>query len=62
LKRLKLDQLKRNALIAAGNALAKREDAALRARVQQLAQDAAEPPLVRETARQVLSALPVRPS
>ena len=54
LKRVKLDMLNRNALIAAGNHLCKNEDAALRARVGELAEDEAQSPLVRETARRVL--------
>lgn len=53
LKRIHLDMLKRNALIAAGNHLAKHEDEALRARVAAIAADPAEPELVRDTARQV---------
>lgn len=57
LKRVKLDMLKRNALIAAGNALAKRDDPALRRRVEELAVDESEPPLVRATAKQVLRSL-----
>ncbi|MEX0887598.1 MAG: QueG-associated DUF1730 domain-containing protein, partial [Phycisphaeraceae bacterium] len=64
-KRIKLDMLKRNALIAAGNALREREDAALRERedaalrerVAALAADEGEAELVRETARQVLAGL-----
>ncbi len=57
LKRIKLDMLKRNALIAAGNALAQREDAQLRKRIDEIESDAAEPPMVRFTARQVLDRL-----
>jgi len=57
LKRIKLDQLKRNALIAAGNHLAEHEDQQLEAKVRELAEDEAEAPLVRETARQVLERL-----
>lgn len=57
LKRIKLDQLKRNALIAAGNDLAQRENPALRARVRVLADDAGESDLVRATAAQVLRRL-----
>jgi len=57
LKRIKLDMLKRNALIAAGNHLAGHDDPPLRARIEQLAQDADEPELVRLTARQVLDRL-----
>jgi len=54
LKRIKLDMLKRNALIAAGNYLRQHNDAALRQRVQNIAQDEAEAEMVRKTARQVL--------
>lgn len=57
LKRIKLDMFKRNALIAAGNHLAKNEDAALRRRIEQLAQDESESDLVRATARQALTRL-----
>jgi len=53
LKRIKLGMWKRNALIAAGNHLVTRHDARLQARVEQLANDPHEPPLVRETAAQV---------
>ncbi len=55
LKRVKLDQIKRNALIAAGNHLARHDDAALRARIEALAADERESPLVRLTAEQVLA-------
>ncbi len=58
LKRVKLDMLKRNALIAAGNALRESDDPPLRARLAALAADPAEPPLVRDTAQQVLATLP----
>lgn len=54
LKRVKLDMLKRNALIAAGNAMLKRGNAELLARVRAIASDENEPGLVRETACQVL--------
>ena len=57
LKRIKLDMLKRNALIAAGNALRERDDADLRARVEALAVDEDESALVRQTAGDVLAAL-----
>jgi len=57
MKRAKLDMMKRNALIVAGNALLEREDPAMRARIAELARDEDEPPLVRETARQTLDRL-----
>ena len=57
LKRIKLDQLKRNALIAAGNYLARHNDPALHARIEQLACAGDESPLVRQTAAQVLATL-----
>lgn len=57
LKRIKLDMLKRNALIAAGNYLAQHEDRALLSRVETLANDPTEPESVRITARQVLDRL-----
>jgi epoxyqueuosine reductase len=57
LKRVKLVQIKRNALIAAGNYLAEQADGTLRARVEAIAGDAAEHDLVRLTARQVLDRL-----
>jgi epoxyqueuosine reductase len=56
LKRIKLDQFKRNALIAAGNYLADHEDQQLRRRVEELA-DEDESPLLRQTAQQVLDRL-----
>jgi epoxyqueuosine reductase len=57
LKRIKLDQIRRNALIAAGNHLAQHEDPALRRRIEAIAMDEAESELVRLTARQVLARL-----
>jgi epoxyqueuosine reductase QueG len=54
MKRAKLDQMKRNALIVAGNVLRQREDAGLRGRIEAIANDDSEPILARETARQVL--------
>ena len=57
LKRVKLDMLKRNALIAAGNTLMKVGDPRLRRRIEEMASDASEPELVRLTAQQVLARL-----
>lgn len=57
LKRIKLDMLKRNALIAAGNFLDRHQDAELRQRIGHTADDENEPDLVRVTARQVLDRL-----
>lgn len=57
LKRARLDMMKRNALIVAGNTLARRADAALRSRVESVAQDLDESELVRSTARAVLARL-----
>ncbi|MCA9291033.1 MAG: tRNA epoxyqueuosine(34) reductase QueG [Phycisphaerales bacterium] len=54
LKRAKLDMMKRNALIAAGNALRRADLPALRARLEAIAADESESDLVRETARTVL--------
>ncbi len=55
LKRINLDMFKRNALIAAGNDLAHNDHPALRQRIEELAQDPNQPPLVRKTAQQVLA-------
>jgi epoxyqueuosine reductase len=54
MKRAKLAMMKRNALIAAGNVLADRDDPALRARIEVLAGDAGAEAIVRETAATVL--------
>jgi len=55
MKRATLEMWKRNAVIAAGNLLRERDDPALRAAIEDLAWDAKEPAVVRETARQVLT-------
>ncbi len=57
LKRIRLEMFKRNALIAAGNALRRQNHPALRQRVRELASDTAESELVRQTAQQVLERL-----
>lgn len=53
LKRVKLGMMQRNAVIAAGNALARRDDPALQQRLVELATTDNTPELVRETARAV---------
>jgi len=57
LKRMKLPMVQRNALIAAGNALADGDHPPLRQRIEQLASDEDAAALVRNTARDVLAAL-----
>ncbi len=57
LKRAKLAMMKRNALIAAGNLLARAQDAQLRDRVEAIASDGGEDPMVRATAQAVLARL-----
>ena len=57
LKRIKLDMLKRNALIAAGNALAVSEDKTLCEQIERLAEDSEQPEIVRLTAKKVLERL-----
>ncbi len=57
LKRMKLDMVKRNAIIAAGNHLAKHDHPALLARLHALAVETEEPDLVRQTAQTVLQRL-----
>lgn len=61
LKRIKLDMFKRNALIAAGNALETESDEALQSRILEIAADDREPEMVRLTARQVLERLTPTP-
>jgi len=53
LKRIKLEMMQRNALIAAGNHLRDHDHPALRERVIELAHADNHPPLVRDTARSV---------
>ncbi len=62
LKRMKLDMVKRNALIAAANALRVQDHPALRERIDAIARDAAEHALVRDTARHVIEDLPPAPA
>jgi len=57
LKRAKLDMMKRNAIIVAGNLLQRTPDAPLLARLRQLADDGGESELVRITAQQTLRRL-----
>ena len=57
LKRIKLDMLKRNALIAAGNHLRRRDDLDLYEKIRSLVDDPAEPDVVRDTACRVLAEL-----
>jgi epoxyqueuosine reductase len=53
LKRIKLEMIKRNALIVAGNVLAKKSD--VKRQIESLANDESESELVRATARQVIA-------
>lgn len=57
LKRMKLDQIRRNAIIAAGNYLASHDSPALRAKLVAIADDAGESEIVRTTAQQVCARL-----
>jgi epoxyqueuosine reductase len=57
LKRMKLDQVRRNAIIAAGNWLATHDSPALRAKLRTIAADADESEVVRVTAQQVVARL-----
>ncbi|MEC9374040.1 MAG: tRNA epoxyqueuosine(34) reductase QueG [Planctomycetota bacterium] len=57
MKRARLEMMKRNALIAAGNRLRVGDDAALRRRIEEIAADGAEDAMVRETAALVLASL-----
>jgi len=57
MKRAKLNMMKRNALIAAGNELEKREDGTLRSRIQFIAEDDREDEVVRNTALTIIGHL-----
>jgi epoxyqueuosine reductase len=57
LKRMKLDMIRRNAVIAAGNHLAGQYDDGLRRKLESIAADSEEASVVRDTARQVLTRL-----
>ncbi len=57
MKRARLDMMKRNAVIAAGNAIAEHDLPELRARVAEIAGDAGEAEMVREAASVVLELL-----
>jgi len=61
LKRMKLAMVQRNAVIAAGNALAQRDEPALRARIEALAAADNSPRLVREAAQTVCRRFGTRP-
>jgi epoxyqueuosine reductase len=54
-KRASLPMLKRNAIIAAANSLASHPNSELHSTITRLAADPNEPPLVRDTAKQVLT-------
>jgi epoxyqueuosine reductase len=65
MKRATLAMMKRNALIALGNLLARRTDARVSealARISQIAEDQSEPDLVRTTARQVSAQMMMWPA
>ena len=57
MKRAKLEMMRRNAVICAGNALVKRDDSELHARLQEIAADPDESELVRRTAVMILEDL-----
>jgi epoxyqueuosine reductase len=57
MKRATLDMMRRNAIIAAGNALEEEGDGRLTARLHEIADDLDEPEMVRQTARDVLNRL-----
>ncbi len=57
LKRATLPMMKRNAIIAAGNALRASDQPALRARIESLRSDDREDPMVRQAAADVLASL-----
>lgn len=62
LKRVKLDMLRRNALIAAGNHLRDHNDPALQDKIAAIAADPEEPAIVRDTAATVLRRLRISPT
>ncbi len=62
LKRARLPMIKRNALIAAGNALAEHDEPGLRARIEAIANDGGEDSLVTATAAAVIADLGGGPS
>lgn len=57
MKRAKLDQMKRNALIVAGHHLRLHADAELESRLRQISGDGLESPIIRDTAKEVLERL-----
>jgi epoxyqueuosine reductase len=59
MKRARLEMMKRNALIAAGNAIRRTQNEGLLLQIHRIAQDFAESEVVRLTARQVLQAMGV---
>jgi epoxyqueuosine reductase len=57
MKRAKLEQMRRNALIVIGNALAKQADPSIRSRIEQVAENVDESEVMRQTAQDVLNRL-----
>ena len=54
MKRAKLAMMKRNAIIAAGNAMTRGSEPALRRRIESIAEDPDEDEMIRSTARAIL--------